>query len=64
MRTFERVCIEDYRLEAKNGDVLQLKRGQIYLTSEEHHGVVTVFTRFWVPVPVRLFAGERVFTEQ
>ena len=56
MRTFERVCIKDYKR--------YFKRGQIYLTSKENDGRVTVFTNYWIPdVPVDIFAGEVVFTE-
>lgn len=63
MRTFRRVCITDYVLEAANGDRLELKRGTEYLTSAEHDdGMVTVFTRFWARVDPALFAGARVFT--
>lgn len=63
METWNRVCIEDYSLTAENGDTLILKRGKEYTTSRVHDdGVtVTVFTNFWVPVPLRLFAGERRF---
>ena len=63
MRTFKRRCIEDYTLEARNGDRLELKRGKEYLTSAEHDdGTVTVFTKFWVRVDPALFAGAKVFT--
>jgi len=63
MRTFSRICIKDYMLEAANGDRLELRRGREYLTSDiDADREVTVFTSFWVPVPVELFAGEKVFT--
>ena len=63
MKTYHRVCITDFTLTAKNGDTLSLKRGKEYLTSDVNKdGDVTVFTNFWVPVPVGLFAGERQFT--
>ena len=63
MKTFKRICLEDWTLQAENGDTLVLKRGQEYTTSAENaDGEVTVFTSFWVSVPVRLFAGERIFT--
>jgi hypothetical protein len=63
MRTFSRICVEDYELVAQNGDTLRLERGKEYLTSAERDdGLVVVFTRFWVPVPLRLFGDSKVFT--
>lgn len=73
MKTYKRICIKDYKIEAENGDKLELKRGQEYITSEinesaaigppPEEGMVVVFSNFWVPVPLSLFAGEVVFTE-
>jgi hypothetical protein len=61
MITFNRVCIEDFKLHA--GDItLELKRGREYLTSKEENGEVTVFTTYWAKVPVKIFAGEIQFT--
>ena len=63
MRTFSRICIKDYCIEAENGDKLELKRGKEYLTSDIKQGSqVVVFSTFWVPVPMELFAGEEIFT--
>jgi hypothetical protein len=62
MKTFYRICIKDYILEAENGDKLELKRGREYLTSVEENDMVVVFTNFWVKVPVNIFAGEVEFT--
>ena len=63
MKTFKRVCLEDWTLQAENGDTLDLKRGKEYITSTENEdGEVVVYTNFWVAVPARLFAGERLFT--
>jgi len=76
MKTFKRLCIKDYSIAAANGDVLRLERGHVYLTSEmraptaydrafvpgEVASVVTVFTGFWVPVPLSLFDGAMEFT--
>ena len=55
MKTFNRICIEDYDT---------IKRGKEYLTSDVNElGCVTVFTSDWIHgVPVEIFAGERVFT--
>jgi len=63
MRTFHRICIEDYCITAHNGDKLELKRGREYLTSDVRGGdKVVVYSTFWVPVPVDLFAGAKLFT--
>ena len=63
MKTFKRICIDDWEVAAENGDHFQVKRGKEYLTSDEHDdGTVTVFTNFWVRTPVEVFAGERSFT--
>lgn len=62
MITFKRICIRDHRITAENGDTLRLERGKEYLTSAEKSGEVTVFSSFWVKVPVDLFAGEERFT--
>ncbi len=58
MKTWKRICVKDYVLEAQNGDRLELKRGKEYTTSHEKDGEVCVFTNFWEWVPVDLFAGE------
>lgn len=63
MKTYNRLCIKDYTVKARNGDCLELKRGKEYLTSEKQKGnKVVVFSKFWVPVPLSLFAGEVKFT--
>lgn len=64
MRTFKRICIEDYELSAKNGDRLTLARGHEYITSptREEDQTCVVFTNFWVRVPATLFAGEKLYT--
>lgn len=59
MKTFSRICIKDYKIVAENGDTLELKRGTEYTTSEERaDGTCVVFSRYWAPVPVEIFAGE------
>ena len=62
MQTFKRICIEDYTVLGTCGDRLDLKRGLEYITSIDRDGEVTVFSTFWVRVPVLLFAGARAFT--
>ena len=62
MRTYNRICIEDYEIEDSEGTKFNLKRGKEYLTSQEKNGEVCVFSTYWVYVPSSLFAGERLFT--
>lgn len=59
MKTYKRVCLKDYDLTQD----LKLERGKEYLTSEVEDGMVTVFTRYWIDVPVGVFTGEIKFTE-
>jgi hypothetical protein len=77
VKTYKRVCLEEYVVRADNGDVLRLERGKEYTTSPRRapteydrkfvldgiDSVVTVFSSYWVPVPTGLFSGSRVFTE-
>ena len=51
------VCIEDWHVEAENGDRQDCKRGQTYTTTEPKDGEVTVFSTFWVKAPARIFGG-------
>jgi hypothetical protein len=66
VKTFNRICIEDHTIEGigRDGEDVSfiLKRGKEYLTSTEKDGHVTVFTTYWLRVPVDIFAGERPFT--
>lgn len=62
MKTFNRICIKDFEVGDEDNS-FTIKRGKEYLTSEEDEkGEVTVFTQFWVGVPVSIFAGEEQFT--
>lgn len=63
MKTFNRICIKDYKLKALDGEKCQVYRGKEYTTSEEKGGKVCVFTCHWFWVPVEFFAGEVVFTK-
>ena len=60
MQTFNRICIEDYEIKDSEGTTFKLKRGKEYLTSPEDKGLITVFSTYWVKVPVTLFAGEQI----
>lgn len=60
MKIFYRDCVKDFVLEALNGDRLELVKGKEYITSPIYEDKqVTVFTRYWVKVPAKLFKGER-----
>jgi hypothetical protein len=63
MTTFKRIAINDWEVTAENGNHFKVVRGQEYITGPKNEdGHVIVFSSFWVPVPVSVFAGERRFT--
>ncbi len=62
MQTFNRICLEDYKIVDEGGITFTLQRGKEYTTSREQHGTVMVFSQYWVRVPIAIFAGEREFT--
>lgn len=59
MKVYSRICIKNYTLTAHNGDTFTAERGKEYTTSasNEKTGCVTVFSGYWVPVPIEYFAG-------
>jgi hypothetical protein len=62
-KTFKRVCIEDYDIVALDGGHFRVERAKEYITGPERDdGTLTVFSRYWVNVPARIFAGEVMFT--
>ena len=73
MQTFKRICIEN--CEIRDGSLTwRLNRGQEYITSgvgaapaileiEPKEAHVVVMSKYWVSVPVKLFAGEVEFTK-
>lgn len=63
MRTYKRVCIEDYTVSDKAGNSCSVERGKEYITSDSDGAIVTVFKEFWAPFPLDVFAGEKVFTK-
>ena len=63
MKTLKRICIKSHTISDQSGHSMTVDRGKEYITSVEKKGLVTVFSRFWVPFPVDLFAGEEVFTK-
>ena len=59
MRIMKRICIKDWEVTAENGDHFSVKRGKEYTTSENRKdGTCTVFSNYWVRVPISHFAGE------
>ncbi len=64
MQTFNRTCIEDFKLV--EGDLsVELRKGKEYLTSAEvSDGEVVVFTRCWASVPVSIFKDAKEFTPE
>lgn len=64
MRTFQRICVEDYTIHDGEKQ-FTLQRGHEYTTSSvrEEDGTVKVFSTYWVDVPVTIFAGVRELQE-
>lgn len=60
MKVYTAICIEDWHIEAENGDRQECKRGQEYTVSGDRgDGALMVFSTFWVPAPIRIFASFR-----
>lgn len=56
MKVVQRLCVQNWFIEAENGDRLDLERGKEYVTGAGViGGHVTVFSRFWVKAPVSIF---------
>ena len=62
MKTFKRVCIEDYTIIDQEGTSFTVKRAKEYITGPEKDSALVVFSQYWVMVPARIFAGEVSFT--
>lgn len=58
-KVFYAICLEDFTPAPAEDATFTLKRGQEYVVSPEREGQVRVFSRYWVWVPSRLFAGHR-----
>jgi len=57
MKAVKRICIQDWEVTADNGDHFEVTRGKEYITSMENEdGECTVFSNFWVKVPLSCFA--------
>jgi len=58
VKTFKRICIEDWTTSDAVGNSFTVVRGKEYTTtSEREDGTVTVFSSDWVVAPVSIFAG-------
>lgn len=59
MEVGEAICIQDWHIEAENGDRQECKRGKTYTTTRPEDGkdTVTLFSAFWVAAPKSIFAG-------
>lgn len=62
METWKRICIKDYTVKDSVGQCVDLQRGSEYITGSEENGRTMVFTKYWVDVPIELFAGAVRFT--
>jgi len=53
----EQLCIKSYEITAENGDHWKAEQGETYTTTipVPRRKMVTVFSRFWVPVPKEHF---------
>lgn len=68
MKTFKRICIKDFTVTDRHGKSFTVNRGKEYRTSEVNNAPaigpepvkdhVIVFSNYWVPIPVEVFAGE------
>jgi hypothetical protein len=56
-KVFRAICLEDFTPAPEEDASFTLKRGREYIISPERDGQVRVFTRYWVWVPARVFAG-------
>jgi len=58
VKVYEAICLEDYVIEAKNGDRLELERAKEYTISQVNSDdTCVVFAQYWVRVPASLFGG-------
>ena len=68
MKTYQRICIQDFMALDSKGNAFHIERGKKYTTSELEMSVsfgptpikghVTVFGTMWVLVPIECFARE------
>lgn len=68
MDTLQALCVKNWEITTENGDHFEVKRGKFYTTSLPNQAPligpdpkldhVTVFSNYWVPVPVECFSFE------
>jgi len=64
LKTLKQICLYDQTLVDSEGNKLELKRGQEYITGLPNlNNEVMVFSTYWVKVPANWFAGEQKFTQ-
>ena len=59
MKTFERECIKKYSIIDMDNNKFELTKGKKYITSEIIDDYVTVFSEFWVKVPIKYFSNRK-----
>lgn len=57
----EQLCIKSYEITAQNGDYFKAEQGRKYTTTvpSDEKETVTVFSKYWVPVPRSEHGRER-----
>lgn len=59
-KVYTRTCVKAWQVTAGNGDHFEVTPGKDYTTSKTWpEGDCTVFTHFWVRVPVECFSAPR-----
>lgn len=58
----KRLCIKSKEFHAENGDYLKIQQGKTYTTSKNvsDGGDITVFTTYWLNMPVDHFVLEEL----
>jgi hypothetical protein len=61
MTVVKRICVEEHTITDTKGTSFTIEKGKEYTTSKnvKDDGTVTVFSRYWVRVPISIFAGEK-----
>ena len=53
---YEALCLENWYIEAENGDRQDCVKGKTYtISAPRKDGTVKVFSRFWVDAPAHIF---------
>ncbi len=62
VNTCKQICLNDQCISDDEGNKLELKRGQEYITTIPQGDEVTVLSSYWVKVPAEWFSGATDFT--